>query len=105
MILQNQNIGDSALVESFEADVFPDATTGQIRTPVPAETARFLAHPGAALDPFVRRLIAFPLLDVSQRRLKRNLDRIFPGAQNGFYVKFPKAEHVVGAANFLAVDL
>src|SRR5580698_200685 len=92
MILQNENVPDAALVEGFEADIFPNAAARQARTPIPSETARLFAHVRAAFgfvraDPLVHRALAFALVHSWIRRVECDFNLIAAAGQCVLYVK------------------
>src|SRR5690242_14066658 len=109
MVLKDQNVSETGDVESLDADVAPNAAGHQHWTPVPAEIARFLAHPSPALGlmlpgPFIKHPLGLAFLDLGKRGVEGDLDGVLALFQGRLGIKLPKAEHVVRPAHFLAVD-
>ena len=109
MVLQNQNVGNPALVEGFQADVLPNTAARQDWTPIPPKTARLFADPGAAFrlgrgNPLVKRALAVALVHNWIGRFEQNLNFVVATLQDRFDVKLPKPEHVVRLADLLSVD-
>lgn len=107
VMLAKVDVGETGGAVAFEADVFPDADGGKLRTPIPAPMAGGLAEVGAAGDgpaPADEGKLGLFVGDETDGGTEVEVENVPGRAEEVGHVPLPTAEHVVCVAEQFAVE-